>query len=270
MTEERCFQIFYQESIPLRLIDQGSVYSIDEMLEHNETWLSLPDGMRNMYKIDDQIWALPDSMYPYYYIRWYNSEWLKNLDLQVPDNLDSLYEACSKFTFNDPDGNNMNDTKGMTLTEENVIDIFNEYGCYLQKTNTYEGAITSIAYDPIDGVFKDCMENDDIYMALNYLKLLFDEGLADYHDYSQHKDMIYGSDVKFYDLDDIDLFNKSLSMGFENGYTTPVFYNMKGGFYVLGKNTENPQIIINKFIDVIYGYKEGYYSAQYGGFKLQA
>ncbi len=40
-------------------------------------------------------------------------DWLDNLGLKAPTNLDEYYEVLKAFTFNDPDGNGKNDTYGI-------------------------------------------------------------------------------------------------------------------------------------------------------------
>jgi len=51
----------------------------------------------------------PRSVYRSYYIR---TDWLKNLGLEMPTNYDEMMEVMRAFTFDDPDGNNKNDTYG--------------------------------------------------------------------------------------------------------------------------------------------------------------
>lgn len=59
-------------------------------------------------------------------------DWLKNVGIdKVPETIDEMHEALTRFTFNDPDGNGKNDTYGMTGTIKSVqacfVDIFGAY-----------------------------------------------------------------------------------------------------------------------------------------------
>ena len=48
-------------------------------------------------------------------------DWLAKLGLDMPQTWEELYEVCHAFTYNDPDGNGVNDTYGLTgdgLTQE--------------------------------------------------------------------------------------------------------------------------------------------------------
>ena len=41
-------------------------------------------------------------------------DWLAKLGLEMPQTWEELYEVCHAFTYNDPDGNGVNDTYGLT------------------------------------------------------------------------------------------------------------------------------------------------------------
>lgn len=41
-------------------------------------------------------------------------DWLENLGLEMPTSLDELYDVLYAFTYNDPDGNGVDDTYGIT------------------------------------------------------------------------------------------------------------------------------------------------------------
>ncbi|MEG0767196.1 MAG: extracellular solute-binding protein, partial [Clostridia bacterium] len=41
-------------------------------------------------------------------------DWLKKVGLEIPTTWDAFYEVCKAFTLNDPDGNGVNDTYGLT------------------------------------------------------------------------------------------------------------------------------------------------------------
>ena len=53
----------------------------------------------------------PRKVYRSYYIR---QDWLENLNLEMPTNYDEMMEVMRAFTFNDPDGNGVQDTYGMS------------------------------------------------------------------------------------------------------------------------------------------------------------
>ena len=135
------------------LKEQGAIEPLDDYLKDNEVWNNLPDEMRNMFEIDGQIWAIPGGYQECMFTRTMRKDWLDNLGLEVPTNLDELYEVCRAFTFDDPDGNGVDDTYGITSSGTwNLQDIFQAFGARLDK----EGS-GSIVYDVNENAFIDTM-----------------------------------------------------------------------------------------------------------------
>ncbi|CAM3616759.1 hypothetical protein [Marinicrinis lubricantis] len=54
--------------------------------------------------------VFPRNVYRSYYIR---QDWLDNLALEMPTNYEEMMEVARAFTFDDPDGNNRDDTYGL-------------------------------------------------------------------------------------------------------------------------------------------------------------
>ena len=64
---------------------------------------------------------------------WIRRDWLDNLDLDEPENMDDLIEVIKAFTDNDPDQNGEDDTVGLTFTSDvvnAVIPFLNSYHAY--------------------------------------------------------------------------------------------------------------------------------------------
>ncbi|WP_240421351.1 extracellular solute-binding protein [Paenibacillus periandrae] len=51
----------------------------------------------------------------------FRQDWLDNLGLQQPKSVDDLYNIAKAFTQNDPDKNGKNDTYGLVLSDDNLI-----------------------------------------------------------------------------------------------------------------------------------------------------
>ena len=52
-------------------------------------------------------------------------DWLDNLGLSAPTTYDELYEVCRAFTYDDPDGNGIDDTYGFALYKK--FDYLNQF-----------------------------------------------------------------------------------------------------------------------------------------------
>jgi putative aldouronate transport system substrate-binding protein len=99
------------------------------------------------------------------------TDWLKNLGLEMPTDLDSLYKVYYAFTHNDPDGNGKRDTYGLAAnatTRRGFSTIFGAYGIPRDKTIILaNGTLTTWVKHP---KFLD---------AVIYIRKLIAEGLVE-------------------------------------------------------------------------------------------
>lgn len=56
---------------------------------------------------------------------WIRDDWLENLGAAAPKTMDEFVELAKRFTFDDPDGNGVNDTYGLALSKDLLT---NNYG----------------------------------------------------------------------------------------------------------------------------------------------
>ncbi|MGI5909962.1 MAG: extracellular solute-binding protein [Sphaerochaetaceae bacterium] len=103
-------------------------------------------------------------------------DWLDNLGLDIPVTLEDYLEVMKAFTFQDPDGNGKNDTYG--------------YGTFIEITAYEEGLGRRL--DPFFGSFGVAgtwdlskahpglnVRKPEYYQAMQYIKLMLDEGVMD-------------------------------------------------------------------------------------------
>ena len=57
-------------------------------------------------------------------------DWLKNLGLEMPTDLDSLYDVLYAFTYDDPDGNGQQDTVGIVMPMAQYMQWDNLFGAF--------------------------------------------------------------------------------------------------------------------------------------------
>lgn len=96
----------------------------------------------------------------------YRKDWLNKLGLAEPTDLDSLYEVLKAFTYNDPDGNNKNDTLGV-----NDYKSMNLFDMILEASGAPNG------WKVEEGKFTPDFMTDEYVDALNFYKKLYDEKL---------------------------------------------------------------------------------------------
>lgn len=107
---------------------------------------------------------------------WLRKDWLDNLGLDIPTNMDELYDVMLAFKNDDPDGNGQNNTIGMTLHKDflsgpgtgDALGIFNSFGAYPQIW--VEDGAGGIEYGSVTDGAKD---------ALSWMARAYQDGLIE-------------------------------------------------------------------------------------------
>ncbi|NLT48114.1 MAG: extracellular solute-binding protein, partial [Clostridiales bacterium] len=101
-------------------------------------------------------------------------DWLKNVGMDVPTDLDSFYDVLYAFTYKDPDGNGKNDTYGFAGTmvdDASWQHIFAAFGIPCRFTNGL------IRID--DGTVTTFMKHPNFLKAIQYIRKLYKDGILD-------------------------------------------------------------------------------------------
>lgn len=104
------------------------------------------------------------------------TDWLNNLGLEMPDDLESFREVMHAFTYDDPDGDGQKDTYGYTFNLDNLTqnsgrafqNIFGAYGIPKGKTIELE-----------DGTVTSWVKHPKFLEAISYIKSLIDDGVTE-------------------------------------------------------------------------------------------
>jgi len=159
----------------LQFIDEGMLLALDDLLpEYGQNILAnvselLPQAPAN--KVDGSTYMIVRNSSGYtcdYAVR---VDWLKNLGLEMPTDLDSLYDVLYAFTFNDPDQNGADDTIGLVLTMTQNMQwepIFGAFGIAYNSNALLE-----------DGTVTTYMKHPHYLDAINYLRKLYQAGVMD-------------------------------------------------------------------------------------------
>ena len=97
-----------------KLMDDKAILPVTDYIESSPYYSVFDNDLLNLLKDEDgDIWGIPiDSAHPIYDARGYRKSWLENLNLNVPSTVDEFYEVMRAFTYDDPDGNGVDDTFG--------------------------------------------------------------------------------------------------------------------------------------------------------------
>lgn len=134
-------------------IDSGFLLDITDYLnDYPDLYAAMPKEAWDMVTVDGRIYTVPNYNVPGKYSFYLRQDWLKNVSMEAPTNLDELRAVLNAFTFNDPDGNGKGDTYGLstngTITNMDVTCFMPIFGAYGVQPNRYfekDGAV----YNPV-------------------------------------------------------------------------------------------------------------------------
>ena len=203
------------------LIEKGLItpidYCVDPLLQIYEKLN--PDNFDAFTDSMGNVWAFPlmgDSLV--ISKRTYNKEWLDKAGMSIPVNIEEFFNYAKYVAYEDPDGNGIDDTYILEYTSNQLMhsftDIFRAFGCYPDGRKP-------IAYNPLSQSFEHLVFNEKFIEAMEFIKLLSDEGL------------IIKSDENYYNT-------KQSSYKVASAYNSTLPYNYVNdrtyGFYIQGLN----------------------------------
>ena len=152
-----------EEEVIRALPDDLSAYPEIAALMQDYEFMKLEDGKH--YFIPRTTFTDPANTY-YTPALWVRRDWMNNLGIEDPQNMDELYDMLYKFTYNDPDGNGQKDTFGLTPGLD-LSWVFYAYGI---DVNGY-------IYE--DGQWIHGMLSKRCAEPLKFIKKLYDNGILD-------------------------------------------------------------------------------------------
>ena len=129
--------------------------------------------------VNGQLIALPRTRVVGRYGLSYRQDWAEKLGVELPENAtpDDVYNMIYAFTYNDPDGNGVDDTIGMEMTSyTGPFDIIQTwFGC-------------GNGWQEKDGQLVPVWTTDEYFTAVDYIKKMYDNGLMPADFYSRPTD----------------------------------------------------------------------------------
>lgn len=156
------------------MVENGVVIPLDDLLkEYGQNLIADKGQYLEGYTIDGQIYGIPsvgaEGSVPYMMAM--RKDWLDNLGMAVPTNLDELYEVLKAFTLNDPDKNGENDTRGLCISLNSK---------YTFKYVIYEAFGISPRYkNLVDGKVVPDLLHPNYLEMIKYYRKLYQEGLME-------------------------------------------------------------------------------------------
>lgn len=154
--------------------EQGALFDLapylDEYLPHVKE--VVPEKALDLCRVGDGLYGIPVWSSPERMNFIVRGDWLDNLGLEVPTTLDELHDVMYAFTYNDPDGNGIDDTYGLTARQiEGFEPIFGAYG--------FTGVAHNYWYLDDQGRLKPSALHENAKECLELLNAWYNEGLID-------------------------------------------------------------------------------------------
>jgi len=253
----------------IELAKSGEILPLTQYMMNNEVFNSFPIGMTDRYKLEDnEIWGIPVMYSVTPMARVTKKDWLTNLDMEVPATVTELYNMFKAFTYDDPNNSGEDDTFGLSVYKKcelgNLGDIFLANACYIDPYG-----YSSISFDRETNTYEDAFLKSGARISFDMIASMVDEKMINTVDYSSTFAFEEENDGSFYYfVNGIGNLDKVTIIWYVEGTNNENLCraNTGAGCYVLSKNTEKPQEVIDTFINTFYGSPEGYYMA-FGGIK---
>lgn len=266
----------------------GATMDMWPYVEDNANYKKLPELMQTTYERDGDLLAITTGWREGLgYLRSIRQDWLDNLGMELPTTIDEFYDVIQAFTEDDPDGNGKDDTVGMTSSGVWMMaDIFGSFGVPLN--HVMDHAITP---DPHDNFrFNDGMLKPGMKGALEWLRKAYANGYLDEEVFtnssSDIRTRMYGGQFGsvFYNAswaygtgleNQIHKVNPDaeispilgMTSDYADGKVVAAGIGSGPNIWVLINGTRNPDVQVNKFIDIFLGDEIGFWSGIFGAYE---
>lgn len=156
--------------------EQGVWYDITNLVDSYEnirpyvsSQTNDPDSVWARLTVDGKLYGIPYmSGMPTKYLNVLRKDWMDKLNLEIPTTLDELTDVLRAFTFDDPDGDGVDNTYGFGNASalNNLCEFFGAFGVSPKEDTLL-----------MDGKLYTSVISDGYRQALSYLHDIYDEGL---------------------------------------------------------------------------------------------
>ena len=162
---------YYEQGV---LIDDWTPY-IDQLPHFLE---AMGEEQQHFFTRDDKLIGLGVGAGGQQYGWMIRKDWLANLGLAMPTNLDELYDVLYAFTYNDPDGDGEANTYGITSAGggSGIGELAQLIYLLGGRDDWYVAEDGSVSHPVLDGTYKELAE---------FIKKCYDGGVLDPNWYTQ-------------------------------------------------------------------------------------
>lgn len=153
-------------------VEAGLIYDLTGLEDQAPNWFgNAADLLDQMSLNKDGLYVIPDGFVGYAYNLNIRTDWLANVGLDMPTNLDELYEVLDAFTNGDPNQNGEDDTFGLCAgsSPTSFDTIFGAYGIACNNN--------SIVLD--DGTVSTYQKHPNYLEAIKYIRSIINAGYVE-------------------------------------------------------------------------------------------
>ncbi|MDX1358128.1 MAG: hypothetical protein R3232_04805 [Clostridia bacterium] len=168
------------------LIESGWLTDLNQYIDGTEIISKYTKEHLSAFSKDGSLYAIPAGINISISTRHYYDGYLSPEEIEDIDTVDELYRTAMGITYDDPDGNGLNDTPALRTSFHNSImelsDIQRAFGCYFNESSglpfgSSEGA--SMSYVPSTDSYEDCVFSDGIREYLYFIEDIYNKGILD-------------------------------------------------------------------------------------------
>lgn len=145
----------------------GAFWDLTDYIGDYEYLSQMNEVVINNTSIDGRIYGIPRSRTLMRNGIVYRQDWLDNLDLEPATNLEEFREILRAFTYDDPDGNGVNDTYGLVSTSSSTG--FDTIAMWFGAPNGWG--------EDENGDLQPAFMTEEYYESMIWLKELYDDGI---------------------------------------------------------------------------------------------
>jgi ABC-type sugar transport system, periplasmic component len=158
----------------------GMFWDLAPYIGQFENLSSIDQTIYDNLAIDGGYYLIPRTRYVTRFGGTIRKDWLDNLGLEMPTNMEELTEIIRAFTEDDPDQNGQNDTYGLTLMDSSIT---NRFGTLI---SVYEGGLNKWGVDENDQIISEFITEEHTN-TLKWFRELYEHGRVN-KDFAVNKD----------------------------------------------------------------------------------
>ena len=165
-----------------QFIANGTLQPLDEAFETYGENLkaAIPEDVLQWGYYNGKLYGIPkirSETNVVNWMSWIRQDWLDNLGLDMPTTMEEFYEVVRAFTFDDPDGNGIDDTWGFGAGSGVASGQNEDFGGCERISNLF-GAQRFLWMPGEDGLLDYVDITKNRLEAVRYLERMYDEGLC--------------------------------------------------------------------------------------------